>query len=81
MPTLADIANRWGEEETTMRAYLASLSDAALSGAVRERQLQHYLFHIVNHSTVHRSECAIMLTDYGASSGDVDFTDSHQYTL
>jgi uncharacterized damage-inducible protein DinB len=75
LPTLADIANRWREEETAMRAYLASLSDADLSGTVRKRQLQHYLFHIANHSTLHRSECAVMLTDFGASPGDVDFTD------
>ena len=83
LPTLDALVQRWEEEETAMRAYLAGLTDEDLTGFVRyttdegkkrERILWHCLHHVVNHGTQHRSEAAVLLTDYGASPGDVDFT-------
>ncbi len=44
------------------------------SGELRERVLWHCLLHVVNHGTQHRSEAAAILTSYGASPGDLDFT-------
>jgi uncharacterized damage-inducible protein DinB len=82
-PTVADLARRWQEEERAMRAYLASLDDDDLNGYIRyitpegerrERILWHCLLHVVNHGTQHRSEAAVLLTDYGASPGGLDFT-------
>lgn len=81
-PDLASIKTRWQQEERDMRDYLKSLSDADLSGLIcyevdgnkRERVLWHCLFHVVNHGMQHRSECAAMLTDFGKSPGDIDFT-------
>ncbi|MBI3957263.1 MAG: DinB family protein [Chloroflexi bacterium] len=82
-PTLDALARRWAQEEMAMRAYLAGLTDADLSsyvryttdeGAKRERLLWHCLWHLVNHGTQHRSEVAAILTGYGYSPGDLDFT-------
>jgi uncharacterized damage-inducible protein DinB len=82
-PTLDTLKQRWREEERTMRDYLASLTDDDLVGLVRyttdsgqrrERVLWHCLLHVVNHGTQHRSEAAAILTGYGHSPGDLDFT-------
>lgn len=81
--TVADLAARWREDERSMRAWLATLTDADLAGTIRyttdeggtrERVLWHCLWHVVNHGTQHRSEAAVLLTDYGCSPGGLDFT-------
>lgn len=82
-PTLSDIETRWIEEETAMRAYLVSLRDEDVesylryttdTGIQRDRILWHALLHVVNHGTQHRSEAAALLTEYGQSPGELDFT-------
>jgi uncharacterized damage-inducible protein DinB len=81
--TLSDLQQLWQLEEKRMRAYLAGLNDDMLdrtvryvgdTGIQRERLLWHCLLHVVNHGTQHRSEAAALLTDFGQSPGDVDFT-------
>ncbi len=82
-PTLQSLEERWRYEEGHLREYLASLSDEDLQGVVRyvnpqgihrERVRWHGLYHVVNHGTQHRSEAAALLTDFGQSPGDIDFT-------
>ena len=82
-PTVQSIEERWREEEKAMRAYLANLRDEDMeshlryttdTGVERDRILWHCLYHVINHGTQHRSEAAALLTDFGSSPGDLDFT-------
>jgi uncharacterized damage-inducible protein DinB len=82
-PTLASVQERANQEEQEMRAYLATLSDKDLNGhrhynnekgEPRDFILWNCLWHVVNHGTQHRSEAAALLTDYGSSPGNLDFT-------
>jgi len=82
-PTLDRLEQHWREEERAMRDYLATLQDDDLTrivryttdeGVRRERVLWHCLIHVVNHGAQHRSEAAAILTGYGQSPGEIDFT-------
>jgi uncharacterized damage-inducible protein DinB len=83
LPTFISLETRWREDEKAMRDYLASLHDEDMNshlrypidnGEMRERVLWHCLVHVVNHGTQHRSEAAALLTRFGQSPGDLDFT-------
>lgn len=81
--TVDVVEQRWNAEERAMRDYFAHLTDDDLNeyiryttpeGEQRERILWHCLLHVVNHGTQHRSEAAAILTGYGYSPEDLDFT-------
>lgn len=82
-PNLEGLQKFWAEEEAAWQGYLSGLTDENLTsvirytvdnGEVRQRVIWHCLVHVVNHGTQHRSESAILLTNYGSSPGDLDFT-------
>ena len=82
LPTLAALQERWMSERQEMQAYLDTLTEETLNGsiryvipgAIRERVVWHILLDLILHATQHRSEAAALLTGYGQSVGDFDFT-------
>ncbi len=81
-PTLALLQERWMIERQEMQTYLDTLTEETLNGtiryvipgAMRERVVWHILLDMVLHAGQHRSEAAALLTSYGQSPGDFDFT-------
>jgi uncharacterized damage-inducible protein DinB len=81
-PDLAAVRARWDRIERDTQAFVAGLSDARLAQVVEyintEGQRWAYplwqqMIHQVNHATQHRSEAAVMLTQFGFSPGWLDF--------
>ncbi|MEP7133371.1 MAG: DinB family protein [Chloroflexota bacterium] len=81
-PTFVVLQERWMIEQQETRAYLDTLTEETLNstiryvipGTIRERFVWHILVDLIIHATQHRSEAAILLTSYGQSPGDFDFT-------
>lgn len=81
-PTLAALQDRWMVEEQAMRAYLDTVREETLNGTiryvipgvVRERVVWQFLMSALLHLMQHRSEAAVLLTAYGQSPGNLEFT-------
>jgi uncharacterized damage-inducible protein DinB len=81
-PTLAALRERWETERREMWAYIDTLTEETLNGniryvipgAVREHVVWHLLLDAIIHATQHRSEAAVLLTSYGQSPGDLEFS-------
>ena len=82
-PTFAALQERWTIEQREMRAYLDTVTEETLNGTIRYvipgAMREHVVWHIlldafIIHATQHRSEAAALLTGYGQSPGDFDFT-------
>ena len=78
--TLEAIRTRWAEDERDMRAWLATLDEAALERPCpAERDAEHafwvHLQHLYTHAVQQFSDCAVSLTLAGRSPGELDFLD------
>lgn len=74
-PTVAALANAWRADEGEMCDWLATLNDSAKNAPMfRDGPIWQYLVHVCNHGTQHRTEAAMILTYYGASPCDLDFS-------
>lgn len=80
-PDLAALSFRWDEVERDTQAFVSGLSEARLGQVVAytntrgERwayPLWQQMMHQVNHATQHRSEAAVMLTQFGSTPGWLD---------
>ena len=74
------IRARWMADEAEMRAWLATLDDAALEAPCRaERTADHpfwtHLQHLYTHGMQQFSDCAVALTLAGRSPGELDYLD------
>ena len=77
--TIDEAKAAYGRSHDDLRAFAASLSGEAIDrsedwfGNGQKLSVADAIVQVVNHSTQHRSEIAITLTEHGASPGDLDY--------
>jgi uncharacterized damage-inducible protein DinB len=73
------LSTAWRAEATAMKDYLIGLEDEHMDSEFALSSGERYpfwqlLIHVLNHSTQHRSEAAVLLTALDRSPGDLDFS-------
>ena len=80
-PTIESLHIRWLEEEKQLMDFVEGVTGEQLnrtfsytntSGKPFTKILWQAMAHVVNHGTQHRTEAAVILTDFGHSPGDID---------
>ncbi len=81
-PDVAAVRARWAEIDREGHAFVATVNEQSLDAICRyvnsrnepmAYPLWQQMLHQVNHGTQHRSEVAVLLTEYGHSPGGMDF--------
>jgi uncharacterized damage-inducible protein DinB len=77
-PTAEALAKHWARDESDMRSWLTSLTDADLAaiqdlGNADRFPLWYYLVHIVTHSEQQRRDAQIILRHLGHEPPDLEF--------
>jgi uncharacterized damage-inducible protein DinB len=72
LPSPAALREQWEAEWVALDSYLAGLSDADLIAPWNGWPLWQPMLHVLNHGTQHRSESALLMTQSGESTGDLD---------
>lgn len=81
-PTCAMLQTRWATEERELQAYIDGLNEETLNGMLhyvipgKERHyvVWQFLLDDLLHIAQHRSEAAVLLTQYGQSPGNLEFS-------
>jgi uncharacterized damage-inducible protein DinB len=82
-PMVEQLYHRWFDEELAMRNFLGDLDDEGIMGTFRytnsagrelEDRIADILSHIVLHGMQHRAEVAAVLTEFGFSPGNLDYS-------
>ena len=80
-PTIKHVEDAWIEETAVRNAWLHTLTDEDLQATISytstegtkfQNQLWDILQHLALHGMQHRSEIAMLLTEFGHSPGDID---------
>jgi len=76
-PTVAALTAAWSRDESAMRMWIGSLTEAELAAPPPHERatlpLADYLMHIVGHGIEEFTEAALLLTRAGHSPGDIEF--------
>jgi uncharacterized damage-inducible protein DinB len=80
LPDLDAISDRWRQDETEMRAWIARLGDDGLAAPCRaetpsRHPLWYHVMHLYTHGIQQFSDAAVLLTRAGQSPGELDFLD------
>ena len=82
-PTPEKLLERWSDEAMKMRNFLGDLTEQGIMGKFKytntvgqdlEYTIADILNHVVLHGMQHRAEVALMLTDFGFSPGNLDYS-------
>jgi uncharacterized damage-inducible protein DinB len=83
-PDTDELVAAFARSHDALEAFIAPLEDTdlgrdvvirSLSGREAVDALEDTIVHLVNHSTFHRGEAALLLTEQGRSPGDLDYLD------